>query len=68
MHLYNISVHSVTILVNRGWVSSKNKDPRTRMQGQINGEVELVGVVRLNENRPNFIPNNRPESNSWFYR
>ncbi|GLV33933.1 Surfeit 1 [Carabus blaptoides fortunei] len=65
---FKLADRDVTILVNRGWVPGNNKDPRTRIQGQINGEVELVGVVRLNENRPTFIPNNRPESNSWFYR
>jgi len=65
---FKLADRDLTILVNRGWVPSKNKDPRSRKQGQIDDEIELVGIVRLRENRPNFIPNNNPEANSWFYR
>lgn len=32
------------------------------------GEVHVIGIVRLNENRPNFMPSNKAESNAWFYR
>ncbi|EAT36694.1 AAEL011244-PA [Aedes aegypti] len=47
------------ILINRGWVSKRNLDPATRPEGQIKGTVELQGVVRLPENRPQFTPNQR---------
>ena len=42
------------ILVNRGWVPWRNMKPCTRMEGQIEGEVELIGVIRKNETRPPF--------------
>lgn len=42
------------ILVNRGWVPWRNMKPRTRNEGQIEGEIELIGVVRKNETRPPF--------------
>lgn len=59
---------SQTILVNRGWVPAKYKDPKTRRKGQIEGEVDVIGVIRLHENRPNFMPANKEGSNAWFYR
>lgn len=35
---------------------------------QVEDEVELVGVVRLTENRKPFVPNNDVERNRWHYR
>lgn len=35
---------------------------------QVEGEVELVGVVRLTETRKPFVPNNDVERNRWHYR
>lgn len=65
---FQLSDRNETILVNRGWVPAKNKDPRTRKQGQIQGEVDVIGVVRLHENRPNFMPKHQQGSNIWYYR
>lgn len=45
-----------TILVNRGWVSRKQREPETRAQGQVPGTIDLLGVVRLPEPRPQFSP------------
>lgn len=59
---------SETILVNRGWVPAKHKNANTRKAGQIEDEVDIVGIVRLHENRPNFMPANKEASNAWFYR
>nr|CAD7395192.1 unnamed protein product [Timema cristinae] len=56
---------SLTILVNRGWVPAKMKNPEQRKQGQVEGEVELVGLVRLNETRPPFTPKNN--ANTLLY-
>ncbi|CAD7002324.1 SURF1-like protein [Ceratitis capitata] len=47
------------ILINRGWVSRKQVKPETRIAGQISGEVELTGVVRMAENRPQFSPDHK---------
>lgn len=35
---------------------------------QIEGDVELVGIVRLAETRKPFVPENNPERNHWHYR
>lgn len=65
-HFYHCS--RVTILVNRGFVPRKKVNPETRQQGQVLGEVDLVGIVRLTENRKPFVPENNPERNHWYYR
>ncbi|XP_045878865.1 surfeit locus protein 1 isoform X1 [Meles meles] len=58
----------ITILVNRGFVPKKKVNPDTRQKGQIEGEVDLVGMVRLTETRKPFVPENNPERNHWHYR
>lgn len=63
-----VTVLSYTILVNRGWVSMKNKNPASRISGQVAGEVELEGVVRLTEPRPQFVSKNVADSRFWAYR
>lgn len=45
-----------TILVNRGWVSRQQQAPSNRQEGQVKGTVELLGVVRTAEPRPQFTP------------
>ncbi|KAF7275789.1 hypothetical protein GWI33_011261 [Rhynchophorus ferrugineus] len=57
-----------TILVNRGWIPSKKIDPKTRLGGQTDGVVDVIGVVRLNENRPVFTTKNQSSSKLFFYR
>nr|XP_046230614.1 surfeit locus protein 1 [Scatophagus argus] len=58
----------ITILVNRGYVPKQKIRPETRMKGQVEGEVEVVGVVRLTETRKPFMPNNNVNKNHWHYR
>ncbi|XP_039714788.1 surfeit locus protein 1 [Pteropus medius] len=58
----------ITILVNRGFVPRKKVNPDTRQKGQVEGEVDLVGMVRLTETRKPFVPENNPEQNHWHYR
>ncbi|CAG2064090.1 unnamed protein product, partial [Timema podura] len=63
---FHLADRDLTILVNRGWVPAKMKNPEQRKRGQVEGEVELVGLVRLNETRPTFTPKNT--SNTLLYR
>ncbi|XP_034565284.1 surfeit locus protein 1 [Notolabrus celidotus] len=58
----------ISILVNRGYVPRKKINPETRMKGQMEGEMEVVGVVRLTEQRKPFVPNNDVERNRWHFR
>ncbi|KFM76201.1 Surfeit locus protein 1, partial [Stegodyphus mimosarum] len=59
---------NITILVNRGWVPRNKMDPSKRKEGQVTGEIDLVGTVRLPEKRPQFSPKNQPNSVFFFYR
>ncbi|XP_066517681.1 surfeit locus protein 1 [Hoplias malabaricus] len=58
----------ITILVNRGYVPKNKIKPETRTGGQVTEEVDLVGVVRLTEQRKPFVPQNNVEANRWHYR
>lgn len=41
---------------------------RSGFSTQVEDEMEVVGIVRLNENRKPFVPNNDVERNHWHYR
>lgn len=58
----------ITILVNRGYVPKNKIKPETRVKGQVTEEVDLVGIVRLTEQRKPFVPQNNMEANRWHYR
>ncbi|KAL2100122.1 hypothetical protein ACEWY4_004516 [Coilia grayii] len=58
----------IKILVNRGYVPKQKIRPETRMKGQVEEEVDVVGVVRLTEQRKQFVPHNNVEANRWHYR
>eukprot|EP00795_Rhopilema_esculentum_P010654 gene10653-19396_t len=55
------------ILVNRGWVPKKRLSPESRAEGQIEGPVEMTGIVRRPEERPPFVNRNDIEKNRWHY-
>uniref|UniRef100_A0A224Z9F6 SURF1-like protein n=1 Tax=Rhipicephalus zambeziensis TaxID=60191 RepID=A0A224Z9F6_9ACAR len=57
-----------TILVNRGWVPKSALPPQKRLQGQIEGEVSLVGIVRSPEKRPPLGPKNQSTGRTWHYK
>jgi len=57
----------VSILVNRGFVPKRYSDPARRQQGQITGEIELVGLVRKTEKRAAFMPKNDTDRGRWYY-
>ena len=55
------------ILVNRGWVPDTNRDPATRAEGQVEGEVIVRGLARPGWTQGNFVPDNAPAANFWFW-
>ena len=55
------------VLVNRGWVPAKFKDPATRAEGQVAGRVTVEGLVRPGRRQARFVPDNDPARNVWFY-
>lgn len=59
---------NASILVNRGWVPRRKMNPASRKEGQIEGEIQFVGVVRKTEKRQPFGIKNDPSSNKFFHR
>jgi surfeit locus 1 family protein len=57
-----------TVFVNRGFVPESHKDAATRPEGQVTGDVEISGLVRMAEPQGPFIPDDEPDNNVWFTR
>ena len=55
------------VLVNRGWVPLENKEPETRLGGQIQGTYRLEGVVVPGGRAGWFTPDNEPQNSMWFW-
>ncbi|WP_395712525.1 SURF1 family protein [Reyranella sp.] len=55
------------VLFDRGWIPQEAKEPARRAVGQVQGEVELTGIVRRNQERRQFAPENVPDRNVWFH-
>lgn len=57
------------VLVNRGWVPAKQKDPATRPGSEPSDEATSVtGLIRRNGERSRFTPQSQPDKNLWFAR
>ncbi|XP_064457491.1 surfeit locus protein 1-like [Ornithodoros turicata] len=65
---FKLSGREETILVNRGWVPRNKIPPNTRQEGQVEGEVELVGIVRRPEKRPPLGPKDSRSGHTWHYK
>jgi surfeit locus 1 family protein len=55
-------------MVNRGFVPEGRQDPATRPEGQMAGQVDIVGVMRWPETPGLFTPAGDPARNLWFAR
>ncbi|MDQ0504856.1 SURF1 family protein [Xanthobacter agilis] len=56
------------ILVNRGFVPEARRDPATRPEGQVAGEVEITGLLRLPEEASWFVPDNDAARGAFYRR
>ncbi len=55
------------VLVNRGWIPFKRRNPVTRAAGQPSGMVKVEGILRLARGPGWFTPENDPVKNTWFW-
>lgn len=55
------------ILVNRGWVPTDYRDPKTRPESLIEEPVHVTGVLRLPKTKHWAQPENDALANQWFY-
>lgn len=70
-HVYTpleIAGSDAVVFINRGFVSEDLKDPTKRSQGQVEGEVEVVGLMRAPGLKGTFTPDNDAKANLWFWR
>ncbi|XP_006624467.1 surfeit locus protein 1 [Apis dorsata] len=65
---FKLADRDLTILVNRGWIPKSFKHSSKKEENQIKGETEIIGILRISERRPPFVPKNRPYNNMWYYR
>ena len=56
-----------TVLVNRGWISKKLKDPKDRPLGTTNEEVVVEGLLRVPAGKNMFTPDNKPEEGKFYF-
>jgi len=56
------------VLIDRGFVPSRLKDPSSRAEGQVENEANVTGIVRMPDAQGPFTPDNEPEANQWFWR
>ncbi len=56
------------IFVDRGFVPEQYRDPATRAQGQVEGEISITALARASESGSIFTPDNQPAANRWFLR
>jgi surfeit locus 1 family protein len=55
------------VWVNRGLVPDASKSPATRATGQVPGEADVRGVVRLPPGKTLFTPQNDAAGNLWYW-
>jgi surfeit locus 1 family protein len=56
------------VLVNRGFVPPKRREPATRSAGQIKGETTVTGLIRMTEPKGGFLRANVPSADHWYSR
>ncbi|MDP6175984.1 MAG: SURF1 family protein [Rhodospirillales bacterium] len=55
------------VIVDRGWVPLKRRDPATREAGQVRGNVTVEGVLRPPGAKGAYTPDNDPARGDWFH-
>jgi surfeit locus 1 family protein len=60
--------NGTNVLVNRGFVPQDKRDPASRREGQIAGEVAVTGLMRAPEERNWFTPADDPANRIWYTR
>lgn len=56
------------VLVNRGFVGPDQRDVAARSAGQVAGQVQVCGLLRLSEPRGAFLHRNDPAAGRWYSR
>jgi len=60
--------HGPPVLIVRGFVPGRFKEPASRPESLAEGAVTIEAVARLPETPGTFTPDNRPQENVWVWR
>ncbi|MCB4769018.1 SURF1 family protein [Ancylobacter sp. Lp-2] len=63
-----VTAEGAAILINRGFVPMRLKNPAERTQGQVDGAVTVTGLIRMPEEGGLFTPSNDPGKDAWYVR
>jgi surfeit locus 1 family protein len=56
------------VMINRGFVPTDKRDPNTRADGMVAGEVTVTGLLRIDEPVGTFMRDNVPSEERWYSR
>ena len=56
------------VMVNRGFVPTDRRNPATRSDGMVDGQVTVTGLLRLDEPVGTFMRDNVPGDDRWYSR
>ena len=56
------------VIINRGFVPEERKEAESRLAGQIEGRVDMTGLLRQPQGRNAFTPADDIAGNIWFTR
>ena len=56
------------MIVNRGFVPTEKRDPATRTEGAVEGNITIVGLMRAPETGGLFLRTNDPGNGRWYSR
>ncbi|WP_430474726.1 SURF1 family protein [Thalassospira lucentensis] len=56
------------VMINRGFVPTDHRDPDTRRDGMVEGEVTITGLLRMDEPVGTFMRDNVPQDDRWYSR
>ena len=62
------TVDGYTVLINRGFVPPAQRGAGDRLQGQIEGETTVTGLVRMSEPQGGFLRANDSPTDRWYSR
>ncbi len=57
-----------TVLINRGFVPAGRRDPAVRVDGQVEGQQTVTGLLRITEPKGGFLRANDPAGDRWRSR
>lgn len=55
-------------LINRGFVPTDKRNPKTRPESETNGVVTVTGLLRINEPKGTLLRSNVPADERWYSR